>query len=313
MRHDPAGAVDLVWWWTFDPTILATVGATSAVYARGVANLWREAGKGHGVRSWQVACFAAGQAVVLIALLSPIDALSDALFSAHMTQHELLMIVAAPLVVFGRPLVAMLWGLPAAWRAPVGRFLQRPTIAAAWRATTHPLVVLVAHGAVVWAWHARGPFEAALHDEAIHAVQHLSFFASAALFWWSLLHGRFGRVGYGVSVAFVFATAMHTSLLGALITVARSLWYPAYVEPTVRWGRDPMEDQQLAGILMWVPAGALLAAVALALFAAWLREAERRSTLRDRSARLRADREGAAEEALDARPRDLRPRPDPLP
>jgi putative membrane protein len=113
-------------------------------------------------------------------------------------------------------------------------------------------------------------------------VQHASFFVTAALFWWAILRGRYGRLGYGLAVGFVFATAMHTSILGALITVAGTLWYPIYAARGAPWQLDAMEDQTLAGLVMWIPAGLLLTFVALALFAAWLGEAGRRVRLAER-------------------------------
>jgi putative membrane protein len=302
MRHDPSD-LSILGLWTFDPTVLATFAASSTLYARGVVALHRAAGRERGVQRWQIASFALGQLVTLVALVSPIDALSDALFSAHMTQHELLMIVAAPLVVVGRPLVAMAWGLPRRLRAPILRLVRKPAFASSWRALTHPVVVLLGHGAIVWAWHLPPWFEGAMRSEPLHAVQHLTFFVSAALFWWAIFHGRFGRSGHGVAVLFVFATAMHTSLLGALITVAQALWYPIYDGRTRIWGLDALEDQQLAGLVMWVPAGVLLALVALALFAVWMRGIEARSARREgRGARVSPARAPAPDEAPPAAP-----------
>jgi putative membrane protein len=122
-------------------------------------------------------------------------------------------------------------------------------------------------------WHVPALFEAALHDETVHVVQHLGFFLTAALFWWALIHGRYGRAGYGIGVAYVFATAMHTQILGALLTFGNRIWYPTHA---ARTGAAALDDQQLAGIVMWIPFGVIFVLIALALFAAWLGEAERR-------------------------------------
>jgi cytochrome c oxidase assembly factor CtaG len=141
---------------------------------------------------------------------------------------------------------------------------------------TAPLVILLLHGLVLWLWHVPALFEAALRNEAVHALQHASFFATASIFWWGIARGRYGRGGYGLASAFVFATAMHTSVLGALLTVASRLWYPLYAARAQPWDIDVLQDQQLAGLIMWVPAGVLLGLLALALFAAWLGESGRR-------------------------------------
>jgi putative membrane protein len=275
-------ATQAMTWWTADPIALATIALPSAIYARGVARLWRSVGLGHGVRRWEVLCFVAGQLALFVALVSPVDRLSDILFSAHMTQHEIIMLVAPPLIVLGRPWVALLWALPSESRARLGSIVREPNVARTWRFVSAPLLVVVLHALVVWLWHVPEAFEAALRSEAIHSVQHLSFFGTAALFWWSILRGRYGRAGYGVAVAFVFATAMHTSVLGALITVAGTLWYPLYASRGAPFGIDAHEDQALAGIVMWIPVGLLFTLVALALFAAWLGEAGRRVAMAER-------------------------------
>jgi putative membrane protein len=267
--------------WTWDPLPLASIVGISALYAVGVFRLWKTAGVGHGLRRVHVASFVAGVLALGLALLSPLDRLSDYLFSAHMSQHELLMVVAAPLIILARPFAAYLWVLPRQGRVAVGHWLQRPRVHWAWQFLTAPLLVLVLHAAVRWIWHVPTLFEAAMQHDLLHAFQHLTFFASAALFWWALVNGRYGRAGYGLAVLFVFATAVHTSILGALISVAPRLLYPIYGSRTVSAGWAPLQDQEVAGLIMWVPSGILFLLTALALFAAWLGEAERRARRAD--------------------------------
>jgi putative membrane protein len=269
-------ASEVLRWWSWDPFVILGLALSAALYASGLRRLWRRAGVDQGIRRWEAACFAAGWLFLLVALVSPLDALGGILFSAHMAQHEVLMLLAAPLTVLGRPLLVFLWALPPPARERVGRWTQRPAVAAVWRAVTGPLTVWVVHGAALWIWHLPALYQATLESELVHAVQHLSFFGSAALFWWALIHGRYGRMGYGVSVLYVFTTAVHSGVLGALLTFAPRLWYPIYEERTSRWGLSALEDQQLAGLLMWVPAGVVFILLGLALFAAWLGEAERR-------------------------------------
>jgi putative membrane protein len=269
-------AARILSWWTWDPVVLVLLALSGWGYARGLRRLWRRAGVGGGVRRWQAACFAAGWLGLFVALVSPLDALGGVLFSAHMAQHEILMLIAAPLLVLGRPLIPLLYALPRGGRLRVGRWTQAPAFAAGWRGLTAPVAVWVIHGVALWIWHLPALYEATLENEWIHAFQHGSFFGSAALFWWALIHGRFGRLGYGVGVLWVFTTSVHSGVLGALLTFAPRLWYPIYAERTSRWGLSALEDQQLAGLLMWVPAGLVFLLLGLALFAAWLGEAERR-------------------------------------
>lgn len=268
-------AEQAVTWWTFDPLALGSVSLSSAIYTRGLSSLWRAAGVGAGISRREAGAFYLGQVSLLFALVSPIDRLSDLLFSAHMTQHEILLVVAPPLLVLGKPVVALAWAFGPRHRARVLRGLSSRPLSALWQTLSAPLVALVLHGLVLWSWHVPLLFEAALRNETVHAVQHASFVATAVVFWWGIVRGRYGRGGYGLAAAFVFATAMHTSVLGALLTVASRLWYPLYEARGVPWGVDAHEDQELAGLIMWVPAGVLLALLALGLFAAWLGESGR--------------------------------------
>jgi cytochrome c oxidase assembly factor CtaG len=237
------------------------------------------------VRPWQAAAFLAGSLALVAALVSPVAALSRVLFSVHMTQHEVLMLVAAPLLVLGRPLSVWLWALPAGARARAGGWSRTPAWRRAWGFLTGPLIVWLLHGAILWIWHLPALYEAAVGNEAIHAFEHLCFLLTAGLFWWALIHGRYGRLGYGMGVLYVFLTALHTGALGALLTFAPRVLYPLYGRAAVALHRDPLEDQQLAGLLMWIPFGVVFLLIALALLAAWLGESERRGRLLARDAR----------------------------
>jgi putative membrane protein len=274
--HAPSGWSQ----WTADPLVLTTLMLVGAAYTVGTRRLWQRGGRYSGVGIPQLLCMLAGWLAIVLSLLSPLDALSDVSFAAHMTQHEVLMLVAAPLLVLGRPLVVLLWALPGAGRRWVGQQVSRPAFARSWRLLSDPFVTLVVHGLAVWLWHIPVLFDAALAYEPLHAVQHLCFFVSAALFWWALVHGRYGRVGYGVSVLFVFATALHQSVLGALLTLGQVVWYPLAADRARGAGIDPLEDQQLAGLLMWVPTGVLFALLGLALFSAWIGDMEHRARRR---------------------------------
>ena len=196
-----------------------------------------------------------------------------------MTQHEILILVAAPLLVLGRPLGPFLWAFSPAARRRIGRWTRNRSWSAAWRVVTGSLAVWVLHGLALWIWHLPALYEAAVQSPAIHAFEHVCFLGTACLFWWALIHGRYGRLGYGVAVLFVFATAVHSGALGALMTFAPRAWYPLYAHRSAAAGHDPLQDQQLAGLLMWIPFGIVFLVVALALFAAWLGESGRRAAL----------------------------------
>lgn len=273
----PPDAATWIRWWTFDPLVIAGLATASVLYAVGVRRLYRVAGAGRRALMYRTLAYDAGILVCALALLSPLDHASDVLFSAHMAQHELLMVVAAPLIALARPMAPLLWALPRRWRVRAGRTLQRPGPVRAWHVLTSPVLALVLHALVRWLWHLPYLFDAALADERIHAVQHLSFFLTAVLFWWALIHGRYGRVGYGVGVAFVFLTVIHSGLLAAILAFADHPLYAPHAAATAAWGIDALVDQERAGLLMWIPVGVIMMAIGLALFAAWMGQASRRA------------------------------------
>lgn len=253
--------------WTWDPLILSLLIVSASLYLVGASRSRTTLA--------QRSAYLAGWLILCASLVSPIHRLGEVLFAAHMTQHELLMLLAAPLLVMGRPLAPFLFALPQGWRHPVGALTQARWIGFMGK----PLVAWLAHAAVLWGWHTPYLYQAAVRSDLVHALQHSSFLFSAILFWWTLIHGRYGRMGYGVGVFYVFSTAVHSSILGALLTFATQLWYPIYAERTALWRMTPLQDQQMGGLIMWVPAGAIFLVVGLALFAAWLGESERRVLL----------------------------------
>ncbi len=267
--------------WNLDPWVLLGLGVSSSVYARGVRRLWARAGVGNGIPVWRVHCFTAGLFVLIAALISPIDALGSALFSAHMVQHELLMLVAAPLLVLATPWIAFLWALPLRWRPHVGRIGRVGGVRRAYTGISHPASIWAIYAATIWVWHVPAMYQATLRSNLIHAAQHLSFFAAALLFWWVLLHpSRSRRPAYGVGVVYIFTTAIHGSILSALLTFSRSAWYPVYEEPAAAWNLSLLEDQHLAGLIMWIPPGFIYLAASVTVLGLWLREIERRAEQR---------------------------------
>ncbi len=258
-------AHDLWTAWEFDPGVVLPLMVTALLY-------WRGGRQSHGVNRMQIACFWSGWGTLVVALCSPLHPLGQELFSAHMTQHELLMAVAAPLLVLSRPVAGLLWGMPIEWRRQLGGLAKEPRFQMFWRGLSAPATDWVVHAIVLWAWHVPFLFQATLANDAIHGAQHLCFLISALLFWWSLLRGS--TRNYGWSVLYLFTTATHTSILGALLTFSPSVWYPAYGRTAEAWGLTGLQDQQIGGLIMWVPAGLVYLAAGLLMFAAWLRESD---------------------------------------
>lgn len=243
-------------------------------YVAGLRRLWRHSGPGQGIRASEALWFALGWAALTIALLSPMDTLGGELFWVHMLQHEVLMLIAAPLLVLGRPLPAFVWALPRAARSPAARAVQAGAPRSVWRVLTHPGTAWALHAAALWIWHAPAAFEAALTHRWIHDLQHVSFVLTALLFWFALLRAH-PRQSHGAGALYLFTTMVHTTVLGALITFAASPWYPTYLHSAPEWGLTALEDQQLGGLIMWVPGSLVYLLAALALLARWIGASER--------------------------------------
>jgi cytochrome c oxidase assembly factor CtaG len=258
--------------WSFDPLVILGVTLLTWLYARGVTRLWRRAGRGRGISGWRVAAFAGGILALLIALVSPLDALGSALFSAHMVQHLVLILIAAPLLVLGAPLVPLLWALPLrVRRGIVCAWKEASGIRVIWRALTQPVVAWLLAITVLWTWHIPALYEAALRSSLVHAVEHGCFLTTALLFWWVLLQpAAHARLDRGVGVLYLFAAGLANGVLGALLTFAASVWYPIYADRVGPWGLTPLQDQQLAGVIMWVPASVIYLIAAGTLFVTWL-------------------------------------------
>lgn len=272
LLHDkePLAPRDLWSAWSFEPIVILALALTGWLYLRGIVALWTGAGRGRGVQRWEAAAYALGWMVLLLCLVSPLHRLGAALFSAHMAQHELLIAAAAPLLVLGRPLVAFLWSVPIAWRQAVGAWFLADPARTVWQLLSRPLTAWGLHALAIWLWHAPALYQATLSSDAVHTLQHLSFLGTGLLFWWTVLRGQGGRLGRPLAVISLFTTSVHTTLLGALLTFSSRLWYPLYGSSTSPWGLTPLEDQQLAGVIMWVPAGMAYLIAALAIGASWL-------------------------------------------
>jgi len=217
----------------------------------------------------RLAAFVSGWLALALALLSPIDTRGAELFCVHMVQHEVLMLVAAPLLVLGHPLPVFLWAFPAGARRRIASACRRNTVQTVWTALTRPLSGWLLHAAALWGWHAPALFEAALEHPWVHDLQHLTFLLTALVFWNGLLRTR-STGNDGVSVLYLFTTTVHSGVLGALITFAAHPWFPHYRATAPAFGFSALEDQQLGGLIMWIPGSLVYVGIGLFLLARWV-------------------------------------------
>ncbi|HLX30508.1 MAG TPA: cytochrome c oxidase assembly protein [Casimicrobiaceae bacterium] len=258
-----------------DPWVTLALALAALWYGLGLRRL----GEAKARRAFGVArscAFVAGIGAMVVALLSPLDAWAERSFAAHMVQHLLLMLIAPPLLVFGRPALAWLSAFPPPVRKRVGRAWSALHAGAAFRLLTGPLAVYAMASATLWFWHLPLPYDAALGNEAIHVVEHLCLFATALAFW-SLVLEPYGsrRMSYGATLLFVATFGVQNGLLGALLTFAARPFYQAYAN--AEGFASALLDQQLAGLIMWIPASIVHLTTVSALLIAWLANAERRA------------------------------------
>ena len=280
----------LPWWqaWSFDATLLIPVALVAWCYLRGL-HRWEHRSRRH--PWWRTALFFAGLGVYVLAMESPIDRLGEHHFSMHMIQHELVMTYAIPLMLLGAPTTPLLRGLPAWMRRGVVRPLAGGAATrTAYRFITHPAVTIFVLSAVVWSWHlVPGWWEASLADQRIHDLQHVSFSLASLLFWWNVIDPRplHSRVPYLPRVLYIFGGSLPKHLLAALLTFAPHPFYPTYEAARRVLPIDPATDQQLAGLIMWVPSEAATIIAMAIVFFMWVRVADRRQRCADEE-RLRS-------------------------
>ncbi len=283
LAHAPDAEPPDNWWrlWDPSPSAIAMLTAASGIYGLGVYRLWRESGAGRGIKKWRVTSFLAGMLVLGVALVSPIDPLATHLFSVHMVQHLLLLMVAPPLLVAGAPFVAVLWVLPRRVRQRFARWTgMRGPLRMVWYVLWQPLAVWGLYALTLWLWHLPRLYDLALENRLVHDMQHAAFLLTACLFW-RVLIDPFDRLraNRGLGILLLFATSLHGGALGALLTLSPRPLYSSYAETTQPWNLTHLEDQQIAGAIMWMPAAFVYLALSVTLFILWLRELSRREAM----------------------------------
>lgn len=261
--------------WTFDPAVAAGLAGAAVLYGVGLRRLWRT-GRGRGASPMRAGAFFAGLGALFVALVSPLDAAAEQLLSAHMVQHLLLLAVAPPLLILGRPVLVGVQGLPAGLRGDAIRLGRRPALRAATRRITNPVFAWLLQVAVLWGWHAPRAYEDALANSGVHALEHASFLAVAFLFWWPALEpGEHRRLPRGADVLYLLTAWLQSGALGALFALAPAPIYQVYVARVLVHGGSALADQRIAGLVMWMPGGLVYLGAACAMFVGWLLATER--------------------------------------
>jgi putative membrane protein len=278
--------------WRFDPLVAVPLAMTAAAYVLAVRTVNRAHphNRHPRTRTW---CFMSGLGAIGLALASPIEAYEGVLFSVHMIQHLLLMLVAAPLLLAGGPITLTLRVSTPSVRRRLLWVLHSPLV----KAISFPVVAWVLFAAANWGWHFSTLYDQALESELLHYVQHATFLAAALLFWWPItgVDPSPWRMPYPVRLFYLFLALPQNSFLGVALLSTGAVLYPHYLTNARSWGPSPLEDQHLGGMLMWVAGDiAFLAGMALVILV-WMRVEERKTTKLDE--RLAAERAARGDEA----------------
>ncbi len=292
LLHAGVSAGDDFWrLWSWDPLTVLALLVPVALYTVG---LFRSRGRrGHFLPWWRPTLFYAGWTTLAFSLVSPLDTFADDLFFVHMTQHMLLTMLGAPLVLLGAPFVPTMRGFPPWLRRriviPVAR---HPRVRQALRFITRPLVALALYVAALWAWHLPLLYELALTSAPVHILEHATFVATALAFWWVVIDPvpLKPRIGYAVRLPYLIAATLQGIALGAYITFSPSVLFPFYQGAERPWGMTILEDQELAGLVMWVPGSMMYLLALFIVFGVMLAKEEERVRRQEAAeALLRAD------------------------
>jgi cytochrome c oxidase assembly factor CtaG len=240
-----------------EPSVLVPVVVAAALYLRGWGTLSRRMPERFGPR--QAIAFLAGLGIVLLASSALFDVLGHQFLWAHMIQHLLLMVVAPPLLWMGAPVAPILLGLPRTVRGAVARGLAWRPIRWLSGLLTHPAVSWIAFVVAFWGWHVPALYELALESDAWHHVEHLCFLGAALLFWRSVILPWPARSPWPrwTMIPYLVLADLQNSVLAAIFTFGDRVIYPAYATIGRTGEGSALEDQALAGVIMWVPGSVL--------------------------------------------------------
>ncbi len=267
LAHQAGG--DAGTWWQLGAVV--AISGLGAAYGRGVQELWSRGGRVVSVP--RAVAFAGGIGALLLAQLPPLHDIAEESLAGHMVQHMVLVIVAGPLLALGGAGLPLLMALPRGARrvlarlraAPASRWLRQPV---RWA-----LVVGAVHTVALWFWHLPAPYVAALDNPLVHTVEHVSFVAVGWLLWAAVLSPGRHRLNGAAAFLLLFAAGMAAAALGAVLTFAPAPLYPDHALAAA----NPLADQQLAGLVMWVPMDMVVLGLAVSVFLRWLTGLEDRT------------------------------------
>ena len=250
--------------WNLEPSILIGTALITGLYLYAIGPLRKRQFPNEQIMTGQTIAFLSGVLIMFLALVSPLDELGDSyLFSAHMVQHLCLTILGPPLLLLGTP----------EWM--VKPVLQNKVIFKVAKVLTYPVVAFVLYNADFWLWHAPPLYNATLENQTIHILEHLTFIVFGLLYWWPIFSPSkdLPRLTFGGQILYLFVSGMPSVLLGAGLTFSPPLYAPYIAAPRI-WGISAATDQQLGGLIMWVPVSIFYIVIMSVLFIRWMLQQE---------------------------------------
>jgi cytochrome c oxidase assembly factor CtaG len=295
--------VDFLRHWNYSPEVVIPLGAMLGLYLVGRGRLMDRA-KYPTRAGGRTALFLLGFGALALALISPIERFTQDLFFMHMVQHLLLTMVAAPLLLLSAPVAEYMWALPDPVRLSVGQWLnRRGFIRQALKGVTLPVVAWLTFGVVMWSWHVPEAYNAALNSWPVHIIEHMTMFGAAVIFWWPVIGPAPLRtqLPYPLRFLYLFLAMFQSIILGAILTFATDTVYSYYESAPTHFGISKSNDQQLAGILMWLPGSFVHLTALLTLLYLWLDREERQKEREKRAEALRSEYVSQRAQAAESR------------
>ncbi len=263
------------WEWRLDITLVLVIFAT--LYTTGWWRLRQRSNKAILANKKRLAAYWSGLVILAISLMSPVDTLGSQLFFMHMIQHLLYIMVAVPLLLLAEPFPFLLWGLPPSWRLATGNlFTRRSLVRRLLTNVTQPSMVWITYIVVLAGWHDPRLYSMAQRDSWIHDVQHITFFGAAMLFSWHVVGSgpKLHHPPLWGRIAMLIGAVPVNAAIGVVVATAGDVLYPYYATIPRIWGFTALEDQALAGVIMWIPGSMMYLLGVIILLARALRSAE---------------------------------------
>jgi putative membrane protein len=266
--------------WVYTPIITIPLIVVLLIYAAGLLHRYR---LGKPIQYVRAIVFLLGMTFFYIALQSPLEPLSDHYFFNHQIEHLILRMFGPWLLILSMPMNVLIQGLPAwARRGILKPIIKNRVVYALYRLFTQPYLATFLFIATLYIWQIPVLHEQAILNQGLHDVMHASMIVTAFFFWWIISDPRrsAARCSYGIRLFLLWAVTTFNSILGAIVTLTRTLIYQVYDQGIDAISMSAMEDQQYGGVILWVPGGMMGVLGTAVVFYLWVRDSRHAKRIR---------------------------------